>query len=67
MAISQDSQYGVVDHIPKQFRESQQFVGLITPSGSRKKRDYWKSCFYWIAYTAQVPIAGGFFVNSLFA
>jgi len=29
----------------------------VPPSGTRKKRDHWKSGFYWIAKSARVPIA----------
>ncbi len=28
----------------------------VPSSGTRKKRDYWKSGFYWIAHTDKVPI-----------
>ena len=56
IAINRDSQHGVVDQIAKQFRESRKLAIAIAPSGTRKKRDYWKSGFYWIAHKAQVPI-----------
>lgn len=36
------------------------FVMLITPEGSRSKRDEWKTGFYWVALSAGVPIALGF-------
>ncbi len=60
IAINRDSEHGVVDQIAKQFRDSQQLAVVIAPSGTRKKRDYWKSGFYWIAYAAQVPILCGY-------
>jgi 1-acyl-sn-glycerol-3-phosphate acyltransferase len=60
IAINRESEHGVVDQIVKQFRESQQLVIAIAPSGTRKKREYWKSGFYWIALTAQVPILCGY-------
>jgi 1-acyl-sn-glycerol-3-phosphate acyltransferase len=58
--IDRSSEHGVVDQIVKQFNESRKLVVTIAPSGTRKKRDYWKSGFYWIAYTAQVPILCGY-------
>jgi len=58
--IDRSNEHGVVDQIVKQFNESQKLVVTIAPSGTRKKKDYWKSGFYWIAYTAQVPILCGY-------
>lgn len=47
---------GVVLQIVRRFEESGGLALVIPPSGTRKKREYWKSGFYWIAHTAQVPI-----------
>ncbi|MGD8369932.1 MAG: lysophospholipid acyltransferase family protein [Syntrophobacterales bacterium] len=58
--INREIQENVVDQIVKQFRTSQQLVVVLAPSGTRKKRDYWKSGFYWIANSAQVPILCGY-------
>jgi 1-acyl-sn-glycerol-3-phosphate acyltransferase len=60
IAINRDSRHGVVDQIAEQLRESHKLVIAIAPSGTRKKRDYWKSGFYWVAHTAQVPILCGY-------
>ncbi len=60
VAINRDSPHGVVDQVAKQFRDSRKLVVLITPSGTRKKRDYWKSGFYRIACAAQIPILCGY-------
>jgi len=60
IAVNRDSQHGVVDQIAKQLQESRKLVIAITPSGTRKSRDYWKSGFYWIAHKAQVPILCGY-------
>lgn len=60
IAINRDSQHGVVDQIAKQLRESRKLAIVIAPSGTRKRRNYWKSGFYWIALTAQVPILCGY-------
>lgn len=60
IAIDRSSEHGVVDQIANQFKVSQKLVVTIAPSGTRKKREYWKSGFYWIAYSAQVPILCGY-------
>ncbi len=40
---------------------------MIGPSGTRSKREYWKSGFYWIAHNARVPVLCGYldFVNKV--
>lgn len=58
--INRDSKHGVVDQITGQFKKAQQLVIVVPPSGTRKKKDYWKSGFYWIAYNAQIPILCGY-------
>ena len=60
IAINRDSQHGVVDQIAKQLGESRKLVIAIAPAGTRKRGDYWKSGFYWIAHKAQVPILCGY-------
>jgi 1-acyl-sn-glycerol-3-phosphate acyltransferase len=60
IAINRYSRHGVVDQIAKQLRESRKLAIAIAPSGTRKRRDYWKSGFYWIAHQAQVPILCGY-------
>lgn len=60
IAINRDNPHGVVDQIAKQFRDSRKLAIAIAPSGTRKKRDYWKSGFYRIAHAAQVPLLCGY-------
>jgi hypothetical protein len=60
IAINRDSRHGIVDQIAKQLRESRKLAIALTPSGTRKRRNYWKSGFYWIAHKAQVPILCGY-------
>jgi 1-acyl-sn-glycerol-3-phosphate acyltransferase len=60
IAIDRESNHGVVDHMAQRFKESKTLVVAVAPSGTRKKRDYWKSGFYRIAHAAQVPILCGF-------
>ena len=54
--IIREQQHGVVDYMVELFKNSDQLSVLIPPEGTRSKKDYWKSGFYWIAYGAQVPI-----------
>ena len=42
------------------FRTRPEFYLAISPEGTRKRRDYWKSGFYHIAVGAGVPIVFGF-------
>jgi len=60
IAINRDSQLGVADQIARQLKESRKLIIAIAPSGTRKRGEYWKSGFYWIAYKAQVPILCGY-------
>ena len=60
IAVNRDSTHGVVEQIAEQFRKSQKLVLVLAPSGTRKKNEYWKSGFYWMAHTAQIPIVCGY-------
>jgi 1-acyl-sn-glycerol-3-phosphate acyltransferase len=42
------------------FERAPQLTLVITPEGTRRRLDYWRSGFYWIAHGAGVPIALGF-------
>ena len=42
------------------FKEHPEFVMLVTPEGTRSRQQEWKSGFYHIAKTANVPIALAF-------
>ncbi len=58
--VDRENPEGVVDQIAGQFRQSQKLIILLAPSGTRKKRDHWRSGFYRIALAAQVPIVCGY-------
>jgi 1-acyl-sn-glycerol-3-phosphate acyltransferase len=58
--IDRDSPQGVVGQMAERFKASEKLVVAIAPCGTRKKRDSWKTGFYWIAHTAQVPILCGY-------
>jgi 1-acyl-sn-glycerol-3-phosphate acyltransferase len=48
--------HGVVRQLKRQFDESDNLIIVIAAKGTRKKTQYWKSGFYWLAHSAQVPI-----------
>lgn len=60
IAIDRDSPHDVVEQMVEKFTSRRQLVLLITPSATRRKTDYWKSGFYWIARAAKVPILCGY-------
>jgi 1-acyl-sn-glycerol-3-phosphate acyltransferase len=49
-----------VEQIAEAFDEADAMALGIAPEGTRSKREYWKSGFYYIAREAGVPIALGF-------
>jgi 1-acyl-sn-glycerol-3-phosphate acyltransferase len=48
-----------VRQIASLFDDRARLVIAIAPCGTRKRMPHWKSGFYWIAYTAQVPVICG--------
>lgn len=51
---------GLVDHMARAIQESERFILVITPEGTRSKVSEWKSGFYHIAKQAGVPIVTGY-------
>jgi 1-acyl-sn-glycerol-3-phosphate acyltransferase len=56
VAINRHATHGVVDQMIDVFNNQEKFVLGITPEGTRRKVDKWKSGFYHIAQGAKVPI-----------
>ena len=54
--INRGSNENKVLTIAKIFKEKKFFRMAITPEGTRKKVDHWKTGFYYIAMEAEVPI-----------
>jgi 1-acyl-sn-glycerol-3-phosphate acyltransferase len=54
--INRNSTENKVSSIAKIFKEKEVFRMAITPEGTRKKVDKWKTGFYYIAMEAEVPI-----------
>lgn len=51
---------GLVKHVAATFGQHEKLLLAVPPSGTRGKRDRWKSGFYWIAHTAQIPVVCGY-------
>lgn len=60
VAIDRSSPQGSVQALAELFSRSDKLVIAVPPEGTRDKREHWKSGFYWIAYTAKVPIICGY-------
>lgn len=60
IAVKRGSKQGIVEQIAQRFKNAQKLIIAIAPSGTRKKKDHWKSGFYWIALNAKVPIICGY-------
>jgi 1-acyl-sn-glycerol-3-phosphate acyltransferase len=54
--IDRRSPQGMVGQMAERFREADQLVLAVPPSGTRKKSTHWRSGFYHIAREAGVPI-----------
>ncbi len=54
--IQRDASYNVVAQSARQLKEADDMLLLVAPEGTRKKSDYWKTGFYWIAHQADVPM-----------
>lgn len=50
----------MVDQLVDRFNETDNLILAITPAGTRRKTDSWKSGFYHIAYKAQIPVLLGY-------
>jgi 1-acyl-sn-glycerol-3-phosphate acyltransferase len=54
--IDRHAAVGVVESAVAAFKSSEQLALVITPEGTRRRVEAWKSGFYRIAYAAGVPI-----------
>ncbi len=51
---------GMVGQAAERLTDADKLYIAVPPSGTRERRDHWKSGFYWIAHTAQVPVICGY-------
>jgi 1-acyl-sn-glycerol-3-phosphate acyltransferase len=56
MPIIRHKRHNVVQQMAQTFAEREKLIVGILPEGTRRKRDHWKSGFYYIAQQAGVPI-----------
>lgn len=58
--VDRRKSHNYVQQIADLIRGSDRIMLMIAPEGTRRANSYWKSGFYWIAHTAQVPIVCAF-------
>lgn len=58
ISIVRDSKQGVVEQLVAQFNTNEQLALALSPEGTRRKVQRWKTGFYHIAVGANVPIMG---------
>ncbi len=58
--IDRSSTSGVVGQVVENFEKADGLYLVVPPSGTRGKREYWKSGFYHIAVGAKVPLLCSF-------
>ena len=51
---------GFIGALAQAYQENDEMVLVITPEGTRSKTDHWRSGFYHLARSAEVPIVLGF-------
>jgi 1-acyl-sn-glycerol-3-phosphate acyltransferase len=54
--IERSATHNLVEQVVKVLNERERLIVVITPEGTRKYTEYWKSGFYHIALKANVPI-----------
>ncbi len=58
--INRTARANVVEQAAARLREAVRMILVVPPEGTRGKREYWKSGFYFIARAASVPVVLGF-------
>lgn len=58
--VDRSASHGFIEQIANKFKQSDEMVLTIAPEGTRSKTRYWKSGFYYIALSADVPVCLGF-------
>jgi len=54
--VNRNTKNNFVDHIVEIYNKSDKFILGISPEGTRKRVDRWKTGFYHIAVNAKIPI-----------
>lgn len=58
--VNRRARTNLVEQIAEEFAQREELVIVVTPEGTRKHSEYWKTGFYYMALAAKVPIAIGF-------
>ncbi len=58
--VYREQSLNLIQQMADLFAQSERLVLALAPEGTRKKRDHWKTGFYYIAHTANVPIVMGY-------
>lgn len=58
--VDRSAPQGLVGQAVQRFNEADRLLLMVPAAGTRSRRDYWKSGFYWMAKEAGVPICMGF-------
>lgn len=54
--VDRSHPHGMVGQLKTRFDTADNLIFAIAAKGTRKKTQYWKSGFYWLAYSARVPV-----------
>ncbi len=60
IAVNRRISTGFIDQLTELYKSEQDLVIVVTPEGTRRHRDYWKSGFYHLAKAAELPVALGY-------
>ncbi|MEZ4265547.1 MAG: lysophospholipid acyltransferase family protein [Myxococcota bacterium] len=60
IAVDRRSKQNLVEQLKEEFDKRDHLALAVAAAGTRSKREYWKSGFYWIALGAGVPVVPGF-------
>lgn len=60
VSIDRRKRQNMVEQVCEAFRRQRNLVLAVPPEGTRKRTDYWKTGFYYMAQGANVPIVLGF-------
>ena len=58
--VDRSARQNTVHQILEEMKSTSEFFLVVTPEGTRKRVEFWKSGFYHIAKEAQIPIVLGF-------
>jgi 1-acyl-sn-glycerol-3-phosphate acyltransferase len=55
--VERKSSQNLVEQMVQAFKRRERLALVIAPEGTRKRTEFWRAGFYWIAHQADVPIA----------